>query len=199
MQDSSGSFMSLQTDSFEVAGPEDTAKKTSVLKLDIPGEKKADYVEAPIICRVIYGNYSVTSDAVILKYEEAAKPSDPASPANNTDTTKPTDASKNSKTSKSKAPVVKKVSIKNVKKLGKNEISVKWEKNKKASGYQLAYKLSGKKYKTITIRKKGTTSYKLKNLKSGKKYILRIRAYRKYKGKKIYSKWSKKKTVKIKK
>ena len=52
--------------------------------------------------------------------------------------------------------------------------------------------------KTVTISKKSTTSKTVSKLKSKKKYYVRIRAYKKSSGKKIYGAWSKTKTVKVK-
>ena len=42
-------------------------------------------------------------------------------------------------------------------------------------------------------------SKKVKKLKSGKKYYVKIRTYKTIKGKKYYSKWSKVKSIKTKK
>ncbi len=75
-------------------------------------------------------------------------------------------------------------------------MTVKWGKNAKASGYQLQYALnsgftSGKT--TVKITSAATVSRVIKQLKKGKTYYVRIRAY---KGS-SYSAWSAKKTVKI--
>ena len=50
----------------------------------------------------------------------------------------------------------------------------------------------------IMFAKKSTTSKTISKLKSKKKYYVRIRAYKKSAGKKIYGAWSKTKTVKVK-
>ncbi|MCH5266007.1 MAG: fibronectin type III domain-containing protein [Lachnospiraceae bacterium] len=67
-----------------------------------------------------------------------------------------------------------------------------------AAGYQVAYatksSMKGQKKKAF----KGT-SVTVKGLKKKKKYYFRVRAYTKNSGKKVYGKWSNKKSIKIKK
>ena len=67
-----------------------------------------------------------------------------------------------------------------------------------AGGYQIAYNLAGKKAKYKVVKKAGTVSAWLKKLKKGKKYTVRIRAYRVISGTKYYSAWSAAKTKKVK-
>jgi hypothetical protein len=79
-------------------------------------------------------------------------------------------------------------------KSGKAALKVKWQKNTLASGYQIVYStdkkfVTGKKY--VTVGKKTVTSKKISKLKSGKKYYVKIRAYKLVNGKKIYSNFSK--------
>ena len=83
----------------------------------------------------------------------------------------------------------------------KKKMTIKWKKQTKlTTGYQIQYSTSknfrGAKTQTITKNKK--TKCIIKKLKSKKKYYVRIRTYKKVKGKKYYSKWSKAKTVKVK-
>lgn len=54
-----------------------------------------------------------------------------------------------------------------------------------------------KKAKTLTVKGSATRAT-LKKLVSKKKYYVRIRTYKVVSGKKYYSKWSSKKSVKIK-
>ena len=80
----------------------------------------------------------------------------------------------------------------------KKAIVVKWKKNtKQTSGYEIEYSLkkSFKKADTIKVKNNNITSKKIKNLKSKKTYYVRIRTYQTVKGKKLYSDWSKAKTV----
>ena len=76
------------------------------------------------------------------------------------------------------------------------KVTIKWKKIKKAKGYQvkISKKKSGKKvvYKKTTKKKKITS----KKLSNGTFYV-RVRAYKKLKGKKKYGKWSKAKKVKV--
>lgn len=87
-------------------------------------------------------------------------------------------------------------------------IVVKWKKQTvQTSGYQIQYstssKFTDKTSKTITVKSNKTTSKTISKLKAKKKYYVRIRTYKtvKINGKstKIYSDWSKTKSVKTKK
>ncbi|MCR5337999.1 MAG: InlB B-repeat-containing protein [Lachnospiraceae bacterium] len=83
------------------------------------------------------------------------------------------------------------------------KITVTWKKQaKQTNGYEIQYadNKNFKKAKKVTVKKAKTQSATLKKgLKKGKKYYVRIRSYKTVKGKKIYSDWSKVKSVKIKK
>ncbi len=95
----------------------------------------------------------------------------------------------------------KKVTLSSVKSTVKKTITVKWKRDKKADGYQIQY-AAGRKFKgakTVDIKKNRTTSTKIKKkLKSGKKYYVRVRAYKKNGKSKIYGSYSKIKSVKVK-
>ena len=74
----------------------------------------------------------------------------------------------------------------------------KWKRQTiKTTGYQLQYSKSKKfsNSKSTLIKGNKTTTKTIKNLKSHKKYYVRIRTYKKIKGVKYYSTWSKTKTV----
>lgn len=126
-------------------------------------------------------------------------------------TTKPT-AKKASKPTKNAKKVsgdwvdskYKKASISKLSK-GKKAITVSWKKVSTIKGYQIQLatdKKFKKNKKTVTISKQKTTKTTVKKLKAKKKYYVRIRTYKnvKYQGKtiKVYSSWSKVKTVKTK-
>ena len=87
----------------------------------------------------------------------------------------------------------------------KKGFTVKWKKQKKQTdGYEIAFSASSKfpKKKTEIINIKGNVkvSKTVSKLKAKKKYSIRIRTYKAEGGKnKIYSGWSKPKTVKTKK
>lgn len=90
--------------------------------------------------------------------------------------------------------------ISSVKSPSKKKLNVTWKKDKTVSGYQIQYSTSksfSKDKKTITVSKKNT-SKAIKVSKSGKKYYVRVRAYKTIDGKKAYGSWSKVKSVKVK-
>ena len=99
----------------------------------------------------------------------------------------------------------KKANISSLKK-GKKSISVKWKKVKSVKGYQIEYstskKFTKKTSKKVLVSKQKKTSTAIKNLKAKKTYYVRIRTYKnvKFNGKtvKVYSSWSKSKSVKTK-
>ena len=83
----------------------------------------------------------------------------------------------------------------------KKALTAKWNKAYgKVDGYEVQYSTSKafKGAKKKTVKGKTKTSVKISNLKAKKKYYVRIRTYRTYKGKKYYSEWSKTKAVKTK-
>lgn len=96
----------------------------------------------------------------------------------------------------------KKVKIKSAKSPSSKTIVVTWKKDaKKATGYEVQYSLK-KNFKgasKVTIKKVKTVKTAIKKkLKGGKKYYVRVRAYKKDGGK-IYGPWSKTKNLKVKK
>ena len=94
----------------------------------------------------------------------------------------------------------KSASIKKVKG-AKKAISVTWKKVSGVKGYQVQVatnKKFKKNKKTVTIKKQKTTKTTVKKLKAKKKYYVRVRTYKIVNGKKVYSSWSKVKSVKTK-
>ena len=92
-----------------------------------------------------------------------------------------------------------KTSLRSVKSKTAKQATVTWKKAKSISGYQISYSQNSsmKKAKTLTVKGSATRAT-LKKLVSKKKYYVRIRTYKVISGKKYYSKWSSKKSVKIK-
>ena len=89
---------------------------------------------------------------------------------------------------------------------GSKKFTVKWKKQAtQTTGYQVQYSASSKfsKAKTVTAGKNTTVSKKISKLSGKKKYYVRVRTYKtvKINGKsiRIYSGWSKAKTVTTKK
>ena len=96
---------------------------------------------------------------------------------------------------KSKSASIKKV------KAAKKAVSVQWKKVGGVKGYQVQVatdKKFKKNKKTVTIKKQKTTKTTVKKLKAKKKYYVRVRTYKIVNGKKVYSAWSKVKSVKTK-
>ena len=86
-------------------------------------------------------------------------------------------------------------------KAAKKAISVIWKKVSGVKGYQIQVatdKKFKKNKKTVTIKKQKTTKTTVKKLKAKKKYYVRVRTYKIVNGKKVYSSWSKVKSVKTK-
>lgn len=91
-----------------------------------------------------------------------------------------------------------KTSLRSVKSQTAKQATVTWKKIKSISGYQISYSQNSsmKKAKALTVKGSATRAT-LKKLVSKKKYYVRIRTYKVVSGKKYYSKWSSKKSVKI--
>lgn len=83
----------------------------------------------------------------------------------------------------------------------KGSVELTWSKTKGVKGYEIQLatdKKFKKNKKTVTIKKQKTTKTTVKKLKSKTKYFIRIRTYKTVNGKKVYSAWSKVKSVKTK-
>ncbi len=83
----------------------------------------------------------------------------------------------------------------------KKAIGVHWNKANNVDGYQIQVatdKKFKKNKKTVTVKKQKTTKTTIKKLKAKKKYYVRIRTFKTVNGKKVYSSWSKIKSVKTK-
>ena len=88
-------------------------------------------------------------------------------------------------------------------KAAKKAITVKWKKGKKAqvTGYQVMVATNSKftkNKKTATVKGYTKVSKKMTGLKAKTKYYVKVRTYKTVKGVKIYSNWSKVKTLKTK-
>ena len=81
----------------------------------------------------------------------------------------------------------------------KKGFTVKWNKKAGVSGYQIMYTLKGKSNgKKVTIKRASASKKTIKGLKSNKKYVVRIRSYKTVKGRRYYSAWSTKKSIRTK-
>lgn len=95
-----------------------------------------------------------------------------------------------------------KLSAKAVAQSGK-KLQVTWKRNKKATGYQIVV-ATDKSFKhvvkTVNVKKnktvKATVKATVKGLKSGQKYYVRVRSFKKASGGNVYGNWAKTKPVK---
>lgn len=163
-----------------------------------------------LVCHKVKNpNYTTTTTTTTTA--TSAPTTQPQATSSTQPATKPT-ATKASKPTKNAKKVsgnwvdskYKKASISKLSK-GKKAITVRWKKVSTIKGYQIQLatdKKFKKNKKTVTISKQKTTKTTVKKLKAKKKYYVRIRTYKnvKYQGKtiKVYSSWSKVKTVKTK-
>ena len=150
-----------------------------------------DYEVAPTVVSsgLTRGSHCSICGTVITPQTVIPQISVPTQPT----TTTPTTAAK--AVAKPKSAKIKKV------KSAKKAVSVEWKKVSGVKGYQIQVatdKKFKKNKKTATVKKQKTTKTKIKKLKSKKKYYVRMRTYKTVNGKKIYSSWSKIKTVKTK-
>lgn len=182
-------------------------EKDTMVKLTVKTYYLASFVEetdfffdpGPLGDNAAYRSVSVivkgTKQDEVKDSKPATKPSEPATtPSTTQPTTKPS-TTKNTKTVKPKKTSIKKLSK------GKKKFTVTWAKVSGVKGYQIQYS-SDKKFKknnkSVTVTKQKTTKATVKKLKSKKKYYVRVRTYKTVNGKKIYSSWSKVKSVKTK-
>lgn len=182
-------------------------EKDTMVKLTVKTYYSASFVEetdfffdpGPLGDNAAYRSVSVmvkgTKQDEVKDSKPATKPSESATtPSTTQPTTKPS-TTKNTETVKPKKTSIKKLSK------GKKKFTVTWAKVSGVKGYQIQYssdKKLKKNNKSVTVTKQKTTKATVKKLKSKKKYYVRVRTYKTVNGKKIYSSWSKVKSVKTK-
>lgn len=95
---------------------------------------------------------------------------------------------------------LKKPHITSVKSSKMGQVTLKWEKDKKASGYCIFVKKAGvTKFQLVKdIQRNQKKSYTVRGLKPGKMITVRIRSYKTVNGQKVYSTFSKKIKVRVK-
>ena len=100
------------------------------------------------------------------------------------------------------ATKVGKATLKSLKSLKSKQATLVWTPVSGANGYQVKYstskKFTKKTTKSVTVKKQKSKKVILKKLKKGKKYYVKLRAYKTVNGKKIFGAYSKVKTVKVK-
>ncbi len=150
------------------------------------------------------------TDLVLVKAEEPTTTQVTTTPASTTPvvtTEVPTSdvttvaPTSNVETTTAEKETCKPTKIKKIKK-GKKSAKLTWKKlsAKDITGYQIRYSMKKKmkKAKIKTVKKAKIGSIKIKKLKRKKKYFFQIRTYKDIVGDRIYSDWSKAKSVKIK-
>jgi Bacterial Ig-like domain (group 2)./Fibronectin type III domain. len=85
----------------------------------------------------------------------------------------------------------KKQSVKSVKAVKGKKLTVKWAKDKMASGYQVQVSTDKKFKKNVKSKSLSKTSYTFTKLKAGKKYYVRIRSFKKSGKETLNGSWSK--------
>ena len=157
-----------------------TYKDHYTAKLERPAEKPTvKPTEKPTAAPT---NPTASNSAVTL-------PQSANSQASNTESTTSARVQKPNKTSVKKS------------KAKKGSVELTWSKAKGVKGYEIQLatdKKFKKNKKTATVKKRKTTKITVKKLKAKKKYYVRIRTYKTVNGKKVYSSWSKVKSVKTK-
>lgn len=182
-------------------------EKDTMVKLTVKTYYSASFVEetdfffdpGPLGDNAAYRSVRVmvkgTKQDEVKDSKPATKPSKPTTtPTTTQPTTKPS-TTKNTETVKPKKTSIKKLSK------GKKKFTVTWAKVSGVKGYQIQYssdKKLKKNNKSVTVTKQKTTKATVKKLESKKKYYVRVRTYKTVNGKKIYSSWSKVKSVKTK-
>ena len=85
----------------------------------------------------------------------------------------------------------KKQSVKSVKVKKGKKLTVRWAKDKTASGYQVQVSTDKKFRKNVKFKKLTKPPCTVTKLKAGKKYYVRVRSYKKYGRETLYGTWSK--------
>ena len=94
----------------------------------------------------------------------------------------------------------KKQSVGSAKAAKGRKLTVKWAKDKMASGYQVQIGTDKKFKKNVKSKNVSKASYTFKKLKAGRKYYARVRSYKKSGNETLYGAWSKvKQSGKVKK
>jgi hypothetical protein len=82
---------------------------------------------------------------------------------------------------------------------GKNKLTVKWTaKANVFDGYEVSYRVKGKKWSAVKVSGAKKSSKVIKKLKKGKTYQVKVRGYKMSGNTAVYGKYSKTKTKKVK-
>lgn len=126
-------------------------------------------------------------------------PTDSKNPSGNANTKADNDLSNSQKANLETKSLGKVVGVKV--KASKKKLTVKWKRNKKASGYQVMIATDRKfkkNKKTATIKKNKTVTKTFTKLKRKKTYFAKVRVYKQVGKTKVYGAYSKVKKAKVK-
>lgn len=139
-------------------------------------------------------NIDFTTDYNDINYSLTAKPAEPETPS----TQQPQATKPQAQTVAAPA----KTTIKKLKNRKGKKLQVKFKKVSGADGYEIAYSKGvnfGEKKTTVKSYDADKNVRTIKKLKKGKRYFVKVRAYKMNGTEKVYGKWSQVKVVKIKK
>ena len=129
-----------------------------------------------------------------VNYSLTSKPAEPETPS--------TQQPQTSEPQAQDVAAPAKTAIKKLKNRKGRKVQVKFKKVSGADGYEIAYSTGvnfGKKKTTVNSYNAAKNVRTVKKLKKGKRYFVKVRAYKMNGTEKVYGKWSQVKVVKIKK
>lgn len=135
-----------------------------------------------------------TTDYNDVNYSLTAKPAEPETPS--------TQQPQTSEPQAQDVAAPAKTAIKKLKNRKGRKVQVKFKEVAGADGYEIAYSTGvnfGKKKTTVKSYNAAKNVRTVKKLKKGKRYFVKVRAYKMNGTEKVYGKWSQVKVVKIKK
>lgn len=135
-----------------------------------------------------------TTDYNVINYSLTSKPEEPETPS--------TQQPQTSEPQAQDVAAPAKTAIKKLKNRKGRKVQVKFKKVSGADGYEIAYSTGvnfGKKKTTVNSYNAAKNVRTVKKLKKGKRYFVKVRAYKMNGTEKVYGKWSQVKVVKIKK
>lgn len=176
------------------SNPSQLEKKATDLGISI-GTQTVDMAKK-LNAEVMSENYTLdfTTDYNDINYSLTAKPAEPETPS----TQQPQATEPQAQTVSAPAKTV----IKKLKNRKGKKLQVKFKKVSGADGYEIAYSKGvnfGKKKTTVKSYNAAKNVRTIKKLKKGKRYFVKVRAYKMNGTQKVYGKWSQVKVVKIKK
>lgn len=136
----------------------------------------------------------ITTDYNDINYSLTSKPAEPETPS--------TQQPQTSEPQAQDVAAPAKTAIKKLKNRKGRKVQVKFKKVSGADGYEIAYSTGvnfGKKKTTVNSYNAAKNVRTVKKLKKGKRYFVKVRAYKMNGTEKVYGKWSQVKVVKIKK